>query len=498
MGIRLQPFSSAWLAPAALAARLRAETGAAEGQGIASLGAGLAQGVGQHVANVHRQEDIARSESHYADLQARLSKQDELEDVKTRLSIAGQYARGLNDKLNAAVQDGDETTAAALKQKLADIASTGGSLTDWAGRLMKALSTPDVGTGEMAPSAIPGATSITTSAPPNPALNAQASHTFDYGTSGTLPPDSTTSAGPAAPVSAVSPRDAAIDRLTRAKAGMSEIDKAEARIKSVGGAESVRRAGQRRAQRAAYEAEALKAGADLKTIEDTEKGARDVEEARQKAQIKTDPMAQSAYLAGMKGEPWLSQENIGDYRSGQIKRAENDAAVEKYAKTTGAMSEKRHEWSVASVEQRQAFLTKMEQERAAAAMERNSADNASREKIAAARSAEKSVDAQDRRAKAVVDEFAKDENQAEVRYKTLKELAAKGSIDAGDDDLAKSFDVWEKARVAHSKALSEYAHPSSPPDVDRAKHEATDEFEALKPEKQTKEAWEAIKKRRGL
>lgn len=155
-------------------------------------------------------------------------------------------------------------------------------------------------------------------------------------------------------------------------------------------------------------------------------------------------------------------------------------------------------WKTASEADRRAWLEKMQGERIAASKSNADAGLAVRERIAAARSAEKSADAQERRAKGVVDEYAKSEDDARIRYETLKDLAAKGRIDSADEDLAKSFDVYESARTAHADALKEYAHPSSVPDVDRAKKDAAEEFKALPPEKQTPEAWAAIKKAKGI
>ncbi len=128
MGARLRPISSAWLAPAALAARLTAEAGQATGEGIASIGTGIARGVAQHTQNVQRKEDIARSESHYRDAMARQDKQDSISQLQAKLSIMEKFTNGTMNELELAQAAGDQNEVARLTEKLKMGGSTGGAL----------------------------------------------------------------------------------------------------------------------------------------------------------------------------------------------------------------------------------------------------------------------------------------------------------------------------------------------------------------------------------
>lgn len=71
MSVRLRQQSSAWLAPTALAAQLKARAGELEGQGMAGLLGGVATGLKSYTANQQRREEINIAEQHHRDALAR-------------------------------------------------------------------------------------------------------------------------------------------------------------------------------------------------------------------------------------------------------------------------------------------------------------------------------------------------------------------------------------------------------------------------------------------
>lgn len=71
MSVRLRQQSSAWLAPTALAAQLKARAGELEGQGMAGLLGGVATGLKSYTANQQRREEINIAEQHHQDALAR-------------------------------------------------------------------------------------------------------------------------------------------------------------------------------------------------------------------------------------------------------------------------------------------------------------------------------------------------------------------------------------------------------------------------------------------
>lgn len=125
MGQRLQPLSSAWLAPHALAAQLTARAGEATGQGLAALGAGIGGGLAQIGEN--RKVERAR--------QDRLTQQTFSNDLATKqyeegvrqdnFQMLGRYAEGLQAKLQMAMlADPTGAAAAPLKQELEQATSS--------------------------------------------------------------------------------------------------------------------------------------------------------------------------------------------------------------------------------------------------------------------------------------------------------------------------------------------------------------------------------------
>ena len=126
MVVRLQGRqSSAWMAPYALAAQLRAQTSLAPG--ITALGAGLERGIGAHVENVQRREDIARNEEHFSRLQGRLEKQDEVDLLKTKLQAISMLRTGLGKQIKDQIDSGMKPDPSLL-QRLQEAESGGTSI----------------------------------------------------------------------------------------------------------------------------------------------------------------------------------------------------------------------------------------------------------------------------------------------------------------------------------------------------------------------------------
>lgn len=101
-----------WLAPFALAARMRAETGAIEGQGWAALGGNISRGVQsgfvEKTRRRERSEDIGREEAHYGDTLEQRGFENEVELKNLDVSLSRAKLEQAAAKFQVAQQDEGE------------------------------------------------------------------------------------------------------------------------------------------------------------------------------------------------------------------------------------------------------------------------------------------------------------------------------------------------------------------------------------------------------
>ena len=122
-GARLRPQSSAWLAPAALAAQLRAQAGETAGRGWSALGSGIASGFAERTRRSERaeetalrQSEIARSERHYQDALSRQDTMDSVSLLKEKMETLELLRQGTMAEIGIAADSGGEPDPAAFER----------------------------------------------------------------------------------------------------------------------------------------------------------------------------------------------------------------------------------------------------------------------------------------------------------------------------------------------------------------------------------------------